>query len=244
MKSLFDSELKILYQKVVAASVGLREIFGLVVRPVPTLKDIGYLNDLILWSQDATDQLELNFYGTELVTCLIPFHDDNGATEPAPAMALMSRNKFDTARVSGNILFNISEATLQLPETSAVKNPRLRGFDFWYTDGTRYGIMPASGWASQTIFRASAALPNQNSALDFMNRPTNLMANRLHIPYLAFMSPVSEIPTFRDLHNVSPIGSWTLRLENGLRVEDPKTPGETHIYNLFIRMKFIYRTAN
>jgi len=210
LKSLFDAELIMLYKKIVAASVGLQEIFGLS-HPVPTVRDIGYLNDLILWALDATNDLEKRSYSIDTLTVVVPFHDYNAATVPAPGLALMSQKQFQDARQAGSAAaatFNVSEATFTLPGGSAIANPRLRGFDLWFAET---GVTPPlPTWASASSFRASITLPNQSSALEFVGHPSVLQIPNLMVQHLSQLSTAVDLKPLRKCYNVNPVGAWVV----------------------------------
>jgi hypothetical protein len=242
LKQLFDNELVILYKKILAASVGLREIYGLAKPEIPALRDVGYLDLLVFWAQGATNALQKSLLRLDVLTLTIPFHDANAATEPQAGLALMPHDKFLTARQAGQIPFNITEGTLALPGVGPVKNPRLRGFDLWFVDN-RNAFTPLPPWASVTSFRGSITLPNPSPQMDFIGRPASIAVPFLQINHLSLVSSAPDIRMYRNCYNTNPVGSWTLRLEKGLKAEDPKTATEETLFMLFLRLQFVYQTA-
>jgi hypothetical protein len=238
LKQLFDRELLILYKKILAANIGLRELFG-VNQAIPPLRDAGYLDLLVFWAQEATNALQKRFHGVDILTLVVPFHDGNGATEPPAGLGLMSHDKFVAARQTGQIPFSISESSLTLPNGGTIRNPRLRGFDFWFSD--RGPAVP--GWSSAINFRGSVTLPNQSSQMDFVGRPEVLSIPYVQLDHISLAPSVPDIKSYRKSYNVSPIGNWTLRLEKGLRAEDPKVPAEDTIWTIFLRLQFVYQIA-
>lgn len=242
LKQLFDQELVILYKKILAASVGLKEIFGLSYPP-PAIIDIGYLNQLTFWAEQASNSLQKSFHGIDTLTVIIPFHDSNAAIDPPPGgLGLMSHDKFLPARQAGAITFTLSEAAFALPGAGGTpKNPRLRGFDLWFVD--KANLSPVPAWSSVTAFRGSITLPNQSPQMDFVGRPATIAVPFLLVNHLTLLTSVPDVRSYRKSYNASPIGTWSLRLEKSLKGDDPKAMTEDNLFNLFIRLQIVHQSA-
>jgi hypothetical protein len=204
LKVLFDSELVTLYKKIIAASIGMREIFG-IDQKMPPVTPTGYLNALVLWAQDAANAVEQRSYGIDSMTVVIPFHDYNGAAIPPPGIALMSHDQFLGARQAGSaaqIAFNITEATFSLPGANTIVKPVMRGFDLWFVDSTKKDLtVPVPGWATDTSFRASATLPPLPRPLEFSGHPTLQIPN-MTVLHLAQIGVAGDVRMSRKCFNV------------------------------------------
>jgi hypothetical protein len=243
IKKVFDNEFKVLYQKARALSAGLKEVYDAEC-PVPPITDVGYLTELIIWGQKVADAIDVRLNKSEFYTILLPLHDNEDTTF-AQGLSLMTKNEFHAKLLTGTINFPIpDEKSLALPSQRQPVNPRLRGLDLWFSNGSEFGSVPS--WAASAGYRASVTIPNQSPALDFVDRPTTWSAPWLLVRHISTLESDQSTPTFRQIHNASPIGTWSILLNRGINYErfEGSPIQDAKIYNMFIRMKLLCSFAS
>lgn len=200
IKARFDVEFKEAYKRALTVNVGLKAIYGLDC-PVPSLTDIAFLDALAAWAQETTYRLEQRLFVRRDTTIAFQLN-----TQGEDLPAVFTDQEFGVGR--NNFLFQVSfnESFFNRLGVS-LKNPRLRGVAAAAYKADNSATEPQA-------WRVRLDLPEQQipipGALAWSLQPVVLLPM---VGYTSFESPLADVPPMREVHNVNPLGTWEIRIE-------------------------------
>lgn len=231
LKEAFDVDLREAYLRARAAAVGLKHVYGLEL-PVPALADVGYLDRLVLWARDATYRFEKRLFGTH--EALMGFALQTGtAAAPLDLPKIFIDTDFKTSRAAHIFTFQLQESFFGRLGVR-MRNPRLRGVDLNV-------YAPADGTAlAHRYWRARLDLPKQviRGGADEATEKSPQVLLPI-VTYPAVRSTLSDYPSQRAVHNTSPFGEWSVRLEPNDWVTGTVTNGDA-VVNVILRLRLAY----
>lgn len=236
LQKMFEIDLIEAYCRIRAASIGLRAIYNINV-PVPEITDTGYLDKLILWGRKATYEMEKKLFNYREVTVGFALNDSStGAPATvAPvfdAPRIMTLDAFRLSRNGGSFTFNLPTNFFERLNLK-LKNPCLRGLDVHVVAND--AKQPLQFW------RVYVKAPTKKITLDTGIQPYSYEPV-VYIPmatYIGHTSELNTVPNQREVHNVNPVGEWTIRIE-------PKSifanvdANNDHVDNILVRMRISY----
>jgi len=232
LKQLFNIDLKEAYCRALSAHVGLKAIYGIDIA-FPPLTETGYLDKLTIWARTVTYELEKKFFNLRDTTVLFALSDGTAAgAQPADLPTIMNQAAFENGRTAGSWTFNFTEAILLRPNAK-FKNARLRGLDahVWVKDDKD----------TMQFWRVLLKGPNQKIPLA-SGLPAYSYDPMVYVPmstYPRHIIEVQELPNQREVHNVSPVGEWTLRIEPKSIIGNT-TNDANNVTNIILRMRIVY----
>lgn len=233
LKQIFNIDLVEAYCRARAASVGLKHIYGITTE-VPPLTDTGYLNKLTLWARTVTYELEKKFFNIRETTLAFALNDGSNET-PLPTddvPQIMRLDNFRNLRSGGSFTFKIEKGFFERSNLN-LKNPRLRGLDvhLWVNEKV----------STMQFWRVFVKAPTQKIEIGSGIPPLTYEPN-IFIPLATYPSHVAEteeVSNQREVHNVNPIGEWTIRIEPK-SITGLVTNNNDNVDNLILRMRVGY----
>jgi hypothetical protein len=226
LKKLFDVDLVEAYCRARAAALGLREFHGLD-HPVPAVTDVGYLDKLVLWARGVTYEFEKQLFNVREATVAFNLHDA-GTGEDVPR--LMTADAFRAARGAGTFAFELKAEYFRRP-CLQMKNPRLRAVDAFVWNAANTAI---NHWRVR-IDPPELRIPLGAGGTNWTRKPQVL------VPMATYPSRLAEIemPNQREVHNVNPIGEWTIRIEPK-SIFGQNTNDNGQVDNVLLRLRIAY----
>lgn len=224
LKSLFNVDLVEAYRRSVAAAKGLAEIYNFK-KPLPPVKDVGYLNELVLWSREATYNLERQLSTRREAVVGFALHDGGGGQD---VPSLSSKAAFDAAIDNGIFGFTLEASMFERHEFKAI-DPRLRGIDLL---AVRSDDKP-----SKDFWRVGIDLPVQTLDATF----NDSAAMTVNLPFVATIAEATRtlgVASQRHINNATPIGAWHLRI--GRKSVAGTTRDNTRLENFILLLRISY----
>lgn len=212
LKMLFDLGITELYGRCLACAAALKKIYG-IDSPVPDVTPVGYLNALALWGQKASDRLDVELglrYSADIILAL------GGTDENLKASELMERTKFTASVTTGAFNFNVAGRHL---ERFNMREPRLRS--------VRLQLRSKTDDAKVRIWCGALRLPGSDLTPGDETFPCTMSSSYSD----------SESEGIYGVHNLDPIGDWTLRLPERAITGEPIE----EIVNVYLRMRISYK---
>ena len=214
LKSLFDMGLEETYRRVVACSKALDLLYGIKV-PVPDVTDTSYLNELAQWGQKASDELDAELDGRYTAEIAIAVSALDEAPKPTEILPLTQFTNFLNA---GAITFSLTAAHFErFP--MAQDSLLIRGLRVSARHKNEASL-------SARVWTGSIDLPDSDVTPGDELYP------------ITITNQFQEVEMFRDVHNLRPIGKWSITLP------ERATTGETtkdDIKNLYLILRVSYR---
>lgn len=214
LKDLFDLGMPELYGRCLACAAALKKIYHIEV-PVPKVSTTGYLNRLAIWAQNASDRLDVELgkrYTGDVMFAIAAIDENLRDGE------LLPRSKYTLAVQTGMLNFSIAETQF---ERFKMAKPLLRS--------VHIHVRPKTEDGRTRIWAGTVSPPDSDLTLgdeDFPCLVTSVYAQ-------------SEGETVYGVHNLNPIGDWTLRLASPGVTGDALNGDE--VLNVFIRMRVSYQ---
>lgn len=214
LKTLFDISIAEAYRKAVVCEKAAREIYGIQI-PLPTIKTIGYLNELAIWSQkmaDALDAEQDRRYVGEIAFAV------SGIDNNLMDNELLTKDKYTAQIAGGEIKFTLTSDKF---EKSSMKNVLLRSMRLLIRakDETRVRIWPVK-----------------------VKLPTSTLSPGGEVFSCIASSNLSDSNTeqslIRGVHNISPLGEWEISLPpRSITAEGTQASELTNIY-IILRVSY------
>lgn len=212
LKELFNLGMIELYGRSLACADAIQKIYGITV-PVPNVTPTGYLNQLAIWAQRSSDlldrELSRRYTGSVIFSLAAPDEDPKG-TE------LLKQSVFKASVGTGTVNFAIKKENLEFFKISDILLRSVRLQVRSTTDDARIRTWPGL-----------LTTPDTDLTLGDENFPCTLST--------AFSEGGGE--TVFGVHNISPIGDWTLRLPARSATADATG---TEIANVYIHLRLSY----
>lgn len=214
LKKLFDLGLPELYGRCLACAQALKKIYAIDIA-VPKVTPTGYLNQLAVWGQAASDRLDVELgqrYSGDIMFAVAGIDDNLKDGE------LLPRSKYLLAIPTGIVNFTVSAQHLERFKMTA---PLLRS--------VHLHIRPKTEDGRSRIWSGTISPPDTDLTAGDEDFPCIVSSNYAQ----------NEGETIYGVHNLNPIGDWTLRLaERG--VTGDLLNGE-EILNVYVRMRVSYK---
>ena len=213
LKELFELGIVETYRRCVVCARGLKMIYGLE-RPVPKVSSSGYLNELALWAQKASDALDLEIDGRMSSEVALAI----GAIDDAPKeMELLTRTAFNAAIAAGNISFMIKPTQF---DSLRMKSVVLRSMRFQIkskTEDAKTRVLSLQVKLPGSALTSGDSLFNCTSSTQYQDSEGN--------------------ETGYGVHNLSPIGDWSIKLPERFVTGEPLA----ELVNIYLFLKLSYR---
>lgn len=215
LKRLFDLGITEVYGRCLVCASALKKIYGIDL-PVPEVMPVGYLNALALWGQTASDRLDVELgirYSADIAFAL------GGVDENLKSSEIMERSKFSASVTTGVFNFSVSNKHL---ERFKMLEPRLRS--------VRLQLRPKTEEARIKVWSGVLQLPGSDLTPGDESFPCTISSSYSD----------SENEAIHGVHNLNPIGDWTLRLPERGVTGDPID----EIVNIYLRMRVSYKRGD
>lgn len=214
LKALFDLGMPELYGRCLACAFALKKIYGIDL-PVPKVTSTGYLNQLAIWGQKASDRLDVELgsrYTGEVMFAIAGVNDNLRDGE------LLSRTKYTQAVQTGTLNFSITEKHF---ERFKISSPLLRS--------VRLHLRPKAEDGRIRIWTGTVSPPD-----------SELTPGDEIFPCIVPSSYAqADGEAVFGVHNLNPVGDWVLRLAEQSVAGDVLNADE--VQNVFLRMRVSYR---
>jgi hypothetical protein len=214
LKRLFDINMVGAYRRALVCAKALKEVYGISAE-VPRVTPNGYLNELSVWAQQASDALDealdRRLFSDIAFTVA-------GVDETLKEYELVKRTKFNTEIAAGRLTFTLAQSHFA---TAKMANPLLRSLRLQVRakDESRVRIWPAQ-----------VVLPK--------SRVTDAVEIFPCVAPSLFQDTPSQDAVVRGVHNISPIGEWEIRISDRAITSDATNATEiTNVY-LFLRLSY------
>ena len=207
LKALFELGIVETYRRCVVCSKGLKAVYGIDV-PVPKVKASGFLNELAIWAQKASDALDVELDGRYFGELTLAI----AAPDEAPrSLELMPRTAFNAALTAGVLTFGVKGLPF---DEQKMKSVLLRS--------VRLQVRAKTDDAKTRVMSCSLRLPGENTY------PCTASTQYQD-------SEGSE--TVHGVHNLSPVGDWAIKLPERFLTGEAAAAEITNLY-LFLRVSY------
>jgi hypothetical protein len=214
LKRLFDLNIEQAYRRALITADALNQIYR-INEPVPKIKPIGYLDELAIWAQKASDRLDRELdvrYSGRLVFALC------GAGDALRPNELVTRTQFKAQMLAGSFQFTLVSAPF---EKAGMKEVLLRSI--------QVQVEPVDASPKVRLWPITLKLPH--SALTQSNESFATVAASMFHP------PVDIDSVVRGVHNISPVGEWTIQIPDHEVTGDVTKDAVKNLY-LFITVSY------
>lgn len=214
LKRFFDICLVEAFRRAQVCAKALKDVYGIDAR-LPAITPVGYLNELSIWAQRASDALDdmLDARLFSDIAFAIAAPDDSPRD-----YELTTKSKFGAEIPTGRLTFKLTSAHF---ERAHMRNPLLRSLRLQVRkDDPRLRL-----WPAQVIL------------------PRSQVTGTTEIfPCIApssYQDTPDEDVVVRGVHNISPIGDWEIKLADRALTGDALAVSEvTNVY-LFLRLSYL-----
>lgn len=220
LKKLFDLNLVEAYRRSVVAARALKDIYAIDV-PLPKVTKHGYLNEISLWAQRASDLLD-DALDARLFSDVV--FAVSGVDGTLKDQELVPRERFTTELATGRLTFKLTPTHF---ERCQMRDPLLRSvrLQVQCKDETRVRIWPAQVY-----------LPK--------SRPTGRVEVVSSVMPSVYQDTPDESSVIRSIHNISPVGDWEIRLPERSITPEAATAlaatKTTEIVNIYVYLRLSY----
>ena len=213
LKRLFDLGIVEAYGRCVACAAALKSIYG-IIRPVPPVRPTTYLNDLAVWAQNASDDLDVELsgrYSGEVCFAVAGIDDNLKDNELVP------RTKFTQSVATDVLNFALTEAHFT---RLRMKSVLLRS--------ARVQIKTKSDSATRTrLWSGTLQMPS-----------SDLTPGDEIFPCIASTGyPDAAGEFIIGCHNLQPVGDWALRLSDRSITGDATAAEVENVY-LYVQVSY------
>ena len=236
LKKLFEIELIEAYCRASTANIGLKKIYNIDI-PMPQIVDVGYLNELTIWTRKITYELEKKFFDIRETTVAFALNDySTGAAAIAPPVydlpRILTKDAYERGLAQGNFTFTLTE-DMFTRLNQRLKNPRLRGIDVHATKSAPPPLQP-------DYWRIFLKAPIQRISIG-VGIPDYTYEPAVHVPmatYPLYMNDNNLSENLEEVYNVTPIGDWIMKIEKK-NIKNGDT-SYLNVENLIIKMRITY----
>jgi len=230
IKLLFERYLVSAYKRCVGLSHGLKLVYG-INKPVPVVRDVGYLSSLELWFQEVSEELDRALDRRQLGILGLGITNSR-STVGLNEHCLIPRADWLREIASNSVSFSIDKSVF---DHHRMYNPVLRGLSLQlYHDDWK---LPSLAWVWESRYwNAEVVLPRQGTFGGSAITPSMRL-----VCGFTRREPDSVPQGHRRLHNSSPIGNWKLTLSSTDLAGDANTP--MAISNILLSLRISYESA-
>jgi hypothetical protein len=208
IKKLFDIAMVESYKRALICQQALNDLYGINIK-VPEITNTGYLNQLAIWAQSATALLdtELDSRQYHRIAFAVSGRDENPKD-----LELISKSKFNAGLTLKRIDFTLTNSNF---ESLKLKSLLLRGVSLQ---------IRAKDESRTRLWSMKLKLPSDGLTKGDLNFP-------LLVPS-SYQGSSEMLGTARGVHNINPVGDWTLTLFDRGVSDDDTSPVE--IINIYL----------
>lgn len=212
VKTLFELGIVEAYRRCIVCARGLKAVYGIDIK-VPPVSSAGYLNELAIWGQKASDLLDIELDGrfsSEVVLSIGAISDAKKSNE------LITRTAFNAGLAAGTVNFDINENIFELLK---LKSPLMRSVRFQ---------LKVKADDAKTRFLTLQVRP----PADVLTPGENVLSCTSSTQY----QDAEGNETNYGVRNLKPTGDWSIRLPELMLVTGEATATDiVHIF-MFLRV--------
>lgn len=229
IKEEFDRILKEAYFRALAASFGLKTVYGISDLPLPPVEDVGYTTTLASWIGNALIRLERAQDKRARSTLLLPVRQTQG---DGAGIGIMSDDAFKLARPNGVFPFTLAAENLKVGDQQ-LKNVRMTGLDVFAWADTSSTVADSVRFRQTDFYRFTVMFP-QNKIESNGTQVWN-SGNQIVVPLASYPEGKLTAENRREVFNLDPIGKWSIQT-NQFSVLGKKADSDENLKNILIVM--------